>query len=473
MKLLSVLLAASLAANVVLLSVYLGRSPDVPSAGSNSPPSAASSAGAVGSDRLRAALVAGTAAELEAAGLSPALARELALGRTLARLAERARSAQGAAGAEGRWWQMRPGASAPQNSLPARRELAEALIAALGTDLGVGGDAGQLAFLPQAKRDALRRITQDYDEMFAKFMGGGPQLASDKEKLRLLRAERDRDIAALLTPEERLAYDLRTSGSGATVRSRYGDGIESEEEFAKIFALQKAFDERFPREAMTGRIAPETLRARAEAERQLESDVRAAVGEDRYAALRRAADADARSVDALAQRLNLPAGTTDQVLAAREAFAAESQRINNDASTPMPQRRAQIQELAARARADVTRALGAEAAEAYAQGSQWLNLLQGGMAYATTPPAGFASMNAPASSVYPVMPAGASSGPRQMIVTGAAPTEFTSGDRVITNSNVQVMTYSTGGGEGVPATTTVRPVIVSPQPAAPAAEPKR
>ena len=79
-------------------------------------------------------------------------------------------------------------------------------MASFGDDAGFfgPGDSGQLAFLPAAKRDALRRITQDYDEMMAKFSAGGVQLASDKEKLRLLRAERESDIAALLTPEERL-----------------------------------------------------------------------------------------------------------------------------------------------------------------------------------------------------------------------------------------------------------------------------
>ncbi|MGH7957767.1 MAG: hypothetical protein ACREH8_12280 [Opitutaceae bacterium] len=76
--------------------------------------------------------------------------------------------------------------------------------------------------------------------MMAKFSAGGVQLASDREKLRLLRAERDRDIAALLTPEEWTAYEMRTSISGNIVKSRYGDAIESEAEFQKIHALQKA-----------------------------------------------------------------------------------------------------------------------------------------------------------------------------------------------------------------------------------------
>ena len=55
------------------------------------------------------------------------------------------------------------------------------------------------------------------------------------------------------------------------------------------------FDEKFSRDALTGRISPEVMRARSEAERQLESDIRSAVGDDRYSALRRAADPDVRT----------------------------------------------------------------------------------------------------------------------------------------------------------------------------------
>ena len=126
------------------------------------------------------------------------------------------------------------------------------------------------------------------------------------------------------------------------------------------------------------------MRARGDAERQLDADLRSTLGDDRYAALRRAADPDLRNVDTLVARLNLPATTTDNVAAARDAYAAESQRINSDTNMPFPQRRTQIQELATRAKTDLARALGGEAADAYAPNSQWLNYLQNGMAYATT-----------------------------------------------------------------------------------------
>ncbi len=147
--------------------------------------------------------------------------------------------------------------------------------------------------------------------------------------------------------------------------------------------------------------------------------LRAALGDDRYAALRRASDADLRTVDSLATRLNLPPNTTDRVALARETYAAESQRINADQSRAPAQRRAQIQELSTRARAELTEILGREAADAYAQRSTWANMLQGGIAYSTNPkdaPGGALTFGG-GQSVFPLMPSGANAagGQRQVV----------------------------------------------------------
>ena len=469
MKPSSLLLIASLLANLALIALVATRSPQ-PTGASRPAISAATgatSAKPAGPDAaLRAALASGNVAALEAAGVAPDLARELLLGRTFSRLLAQARAAK-TTQADGRWWRNTPGsAAAREQQLLLRREMSEALVAAFGDDAGFlgAGDSGQFAFLSPAKRDALRRVTQDYEEMMAKFSSSGVQLASDKEKLRLLRTERERDIAALLTPDERLAYEMRTSPTAAMLRSRYGDGIESEVDFRKIYALQKAFDDKNPAEALNGRVTPESLRARSEAQQQLQQNIRAALGDERYAALRRATDADLRTVDSLVTRLSLPAGTTARVATARENFAAESQRINADAAIPAAQRRTQIQELGTRAKADLQQALGTEAADAYAQRSPWVGMLTNGMAYATTPPAGSPSAmlaGAGNQSVFPVMPAGATTGAtRQMIFSGSSTTTDAPAlhtDVVLgaieggVRENVRVMTFSTTTSEPAPS----------------------
>ena len=442
MKATVLLLAASLLANAAFIAVTATR-PNFDSASSRATATTGATKSTASSDALRSALASGDAAALEAAGLSRDLACELALGRSISRLADKARATSAQATGDGKWWRNRSTAATRDAQLAARRELA----AALGIDLGLTGEITQFPFLPAAKSDQLRKILADYQEMFAKFSPGGLQLPSDREKMRLLQAERERDIAALLSPEEKLAYDLRTSPSAATIRSRYGEAIESEAELQKIYALQKAFDDKFPREALTGRISAETLRARADAERQLDADLRAAVGDNRYAALRRASDTDVRTIDSLVSRLELPPATTDTVLAARDTYAAQSQRINSDTSIPFPERRTQIQALANQAKAEVTRTLGAEAGAAYAQASPWLNMLSSGTAYSTQPqPSSAGLIGLSQQSVYPVLPAGinASGGTRQVVVSGAPVFDSAIAvERPLGGVQTQVMTFTT------------------------------
>lgn len=426
MKPTALLLTASLAANAALVALLVAPRGATPPAPVAQPAAASARASALSGDALRAALAAGDTAALAAAGFSPEAIRELTVGRALVRALERARTAKAGA-SDARWWRTNRAhpLAAREQQLQARREIAEALAAAGLEDPGLftpTDNAQLLAFLSPEKREALRRITQDYDELMLKFSSGGIPLPSDREKLKLLRAERDRDIAALLSPAEREAYEMRTSPTAATLRARYGDGIETEEDFRKIYALQKAFDEQYPADALTGRVTPETMRQRTEAQRQLQADIRAAVGDATYASLQRASDYDLRSLDSLASRLQLPSGTTDRVAASREAYAAESQRINADTSLSAAQRREQIQALGTRAKSEITQALGQEAADAYAQRSAWVNMLQSGMAYGT-PQTGSGGTSPAAStggSVYPVPPSGTAGNVRQT-VTVAAP----------------------------------------------------
>ena len=478
MKPVTAFLAASLLGNATLAALYLSRPAAPAPSGRVAPATTAvpNPRPPVSGDALRQALAAGDLAALEAAGLSPQAARELLLGRTFFRAFERIRAARANQPADERWWRSSRIASPASRELQLqiRREVSDALAAAFGDDLGLfssSDPAQQFNFLSPEKRDALRRITQDYDEMMAKFSAGGLQLPSDRERLKLLRAERDRDIAALLTPAEREAYELRTSTSAQVLRARYGDGIESEEDFRKLYALQKAFDDRYPLDALSGKVTPEQMRARGEAQRQLQEGIRAALGEDKYTALRRASDPDLRTVDALVSRLDLPPGTTARIATSRESFAAESQRINANTGLNPQQRRTQLQELGARAKAELTQALGAEAADAYAQRSPWVSMLQNGMAYTTTPPAnapGLALGGMPG--VHPVPPAGAGGpgGERQMFtiaapvtageLIGVDPANGANGTRVMTFNTVEANVNAPAAGQRV---------IVAPKPPAP------
>lgn len=466
MKALPVILTVSLTANLAAIG-YLSLRPQVTPPAITNRPAPAAVAAPDASEQIRAALTRGDLAALTAAGVPLSAARDLLLGRALSRYAERTKGPASSA-ADQRWWRIGATASRSESSLLAQRELNDAVRAALGMDLfSNGSDSGLTSFLPPAKRDALRRIQQDYDEMTAKFSPDGIQLASDKERLALLRAERDRDIAALLTPAELAEYELRTSSTSLALRARLGDAIQSEEDFRKLYSLQKAFDDQFALNPSSPRPSAEFMQQRAAAERKLQEDFRAALGEEKFASLQRAADQELRALDGLASRLNLPAGTTERVAATREALAAESQKITADTSLPMTERRAKLQELASRARTELAQTLGAEAADAYTQRAAWLSLLQNGVAFATTPKDSPVQVGMGGSNVYPVLPSGVSGTMRQSVNISssngflAAPGTGNSGFIIspsgqsapITNS-MQVISVTTSSQGGTTTTTT-------------------
>lgn len=376
-------------------------------------------------ETLRAALATGDQRTLEAAGLSPDLARDIVLARPFARFAGSVRVMQSRTPEDPRWWRRRNSPTETrEEDVRIHRELSDAMLAAFGDDFDFS-DSGKLSFLSPEKRAAVRRVTLDYDEMEARFSGAVPQLASDREKLRLLRAERDRDVAALLTPAERAEYEMRQSPAAQRLIERFGNAIESEDDLRTLYVLQKAHDAKFPAEELNGQVSMDALRARAAADRQLHEDMRAAVGDERYTAMRRAADQDLGWVDELVTRLKLPANTVDRVAATRESLAAASQRINSDVSLTPVQRTAQFEALDRRARAELADALGNEAADAYSQTSSWLMYLNNGTAFSTTPPENYPRVaTIGTESVYPVSPPPRGGGGRVVrdgVAAGVAP----------------------------------------------------
>jgi hypothetical protein len=305
MKPLPVILTLSLAGNLAAFAYWATQSSPAPTTPPPKPMITAQPAPDQ-AERIRAALAQGDLAALTAAGVPTATARDLLLGRALSRYAERTQNS-GSPTTDVRWWRSQPNSSRVESTQLAQRELNAAMRAAFGADLfPTSGDPRQYSFLPAAKRDGLQRIQQDYEEMMAKFSANGIQLASDKQRLALLRTERDRDIAALLTPSELAEYDLRTSSTSLALRSRFGEAIQSEDDFRRLYALQKAFDDTFALDPSAPRPTPEFMQQRAAAERQLQDDFRAALGDEKFAGLQRASDQELRALDALATRLNLP-----------------------------------------------------------------------------------------------------------------------------------------------------------------------
>jgi hypothetical protein len=422
MKILPLFLAGSLVANAALLVAVLK-----PSAPDQAPAvtkpvirrSSAATAPTLVTADLQDALATGDAAALTAAGLSPEAARQLIIGRAYARQRDRIRALRNPTDDGAAYWQRESGPEGfgrrtREQRLEMRkiqREFQDEVRAALGEDpyADMGRTNSLLSFLPADRREQLRRIEEDYSELMGEVYGeaGSVQLPSDREKLKLLQTEKERDIAAALGPEAYEQYLLRVSGSAGTIRNRYGAAIKDEAQYRQIFALQKAFDDRFAVNTPFAEGSNAAQRQeRREAEQQLQQAIAAILGPEQAQVAQRSNDFEYRTLTALTSRLNLPAGTPAQIYAARDTYAAQSQQINANTALSREERSRQIRALGEQALADLQKTMGTEGAQTYAQRSGWLGILRKGTAFTTTPSTGGsgAAINFVSPGVAPIPP---------------------------------------------------------------------
>lgn len=395
MKFGPLLLGASLLANVALGVLLVRQSPgpttaETPKRNSALKATAPTAAAAKPGQSLEEALASGDSAALLAAGVSPDIIRALTLGRAFDRLQDRLRQLREAHARDPRYWRNARNFDGPRNRAPliaAQREFSDAVRQAYGFSIDefFSERDARYSYLSPEKRATLQRIEQDYDEMMSQVYAdvNGLQLPADREKLKLLRAERERDIAAAMSPAEREQFELHDSPAARDVMYRYGVALDSEEDFKRVVALQKAFNDRYGNN--DGQRTPEQMKDRRTAEAQLRDQILASFSPEQQAALKRANDADYRTLNSLAQRLNLPGTVTDSVLATRNAYATQSMAINANTSLTEQERRAQLQALATRAQADLRNSLGADGAQAFAERAIWISMLKNGAAFSTNP----------------------------------------------------------------------------------------
>jgi hypothetical protein len=343
-------------------------------------------------------------------------ARAASVGRAYLRYQEQLRQIAATTRENPEWWKAPVGQTitavdSREKLLQAQREFNEAIRELLGREpLPATGPDARYGFLPEAKQPRVLQIEQLHGERLNELRrdNANIRLPADVARTKELAAQRERDLLAILTPAEFELLEMRTSASANQLRQRFGEAIESEEEFKKLFVLQKAFDDKFPIEdALYSSRQQETMRLRSVAERTLFDDMATAIGAERFAALRRNMDQDYQAARAVVRRLNLPATVTDAVMAMRENYANQTMTINAEAAMNTMDRRALIQELAKDAKKELTDALTPAGFEVYAGRSQWLRYLEQGMAFSTNPKDASSGVSSVTQTVFMVMPGSA------------------------------------------------------------------
>lgn len=269
-----------------------------------------------------------------------------------------------------------------------QREVREESERLLGPDANSNRWQDQrLSFLSADKRQSLQQIQQDYQELIGEVQQemNGFRLPADVEKLRFLQEEQKRDIEALMTPEERQAYEFRMSPTAQQLRWKMTQYDASEAEYMAIFPLQKAFDDKYnPRNNDPYAEQPQRdqnfWKERQQAEKELQDQIKSLLGAERYAESIRLQDGDYQQLEAATRRLELPADTPKQLYALRDTTSAAAQQIAGNEALDNAGKKAALADLAATTRDQVRARLGNEGAEAYFKnnGMTWLKELEKG-----------------------------------------------------------------------------------------------
>jgi hypothetical protein len=188
----------------------------------------------------------------------------------------------------------------------------------------------------------------------------------------LLAKEKRADIERLLTPDELLDYDLRNSPASHRLRGKLAAFEPTEAEFRALYPAFKAVADAEPQPGAAPR-GTDFRRAHEAAERELEVELRRALGEARFAQWQEANDRGLQETRALATSLGLPPTAVAEITAIQKEIQPKLASIERDRDLTPNQRDAQLAALGADARDRLTRVLGDKGFEAYKRkGGGWL-----------------------------------------------------------------------------------------------------
>ena len=243
-----------------------------------------------------------------------------------------------------------------------------------------GTIAGRHAFVAPEKAVLLDALLRDYQNISAalKDETGGLRTVADREREKFLEAERQHDLAALLTPQELERFELRTSPVAERLQWRLAGFDPTEAEYRAVFAVHKTFEEKNPGPvSVEGQVRRYDFSSVPEFNQQ----IREVLGDARFVDWKLAGQSHFRALTRLSPELGLAPETTKQIGALLSDTAARSWQIGENTALQVAEKRAALADMAAAARTEVTAKLGVAGAERYLRESvSWLELIATGNA---------------------------------------------------------------------------------------------
>ena len=236
------------------------------------------------------------------------------------------------------------------------------------------------SFLSPDKQAQVRAMSEQFDELEQDLyvQSRGWMLDGDLEDLRKLQRQRREALASLLSAEELEEYELRFSDTSNNMRSQMTGFQPNEEEFRRIFRLQRTFDQDFEQAYDVRNEDAQAAKAQAQERAQdaLTSEIQKVLGPERFAQYQRAQDSDYRSLLQLGERLEMPVEVANKVYSMKQVAERMKYQVESNPNLTDEQRAQAIAVLAKETARSVQSSMGDQFYKAYqANGGQWLGSL--------------------------------------------------------------------------------------------------
>src|SRR5713101_1533255 len=323
------------------------------------------------------------AANLRASGCPEETVRDIIL-TDVAKLYARRRAALRTQGKPYKFWQTGDGTDGSanpelQNQLRALDKEERGLVKTLlGVDLQTelakyseGDDAQErmYGFLPAEKREKLQGLQASFDDLEQAVYdrSRGLMLDEDQEELKRIQKQKEAAMAKILTPEELEEFNLRNSSTANNLRAQMSGFTPTEEEFRKIFRLQKTFESEINKgfDATDDKQMEIKARAQDEAQNALNDELKKVLGDQRYAEYQRAQSGDYRTLTQMADRFELPADVAGKVYDMKQEVERQVQKIDANPNLTDEQRQKVLAAIAQETDRSVAQAMGPNAFRAY------------------------------------------------------------------------------------------------------------
>jgi hypothetical protein len=238
------------------------------------------------------------------------------------------------------------------------REITDTLKALLGSD--AFALPGEPAFenrertygpIPPDKIAGIEAIVADYAEMSNQVREAtkGILFPEDREMLVFLEQERRADLARLLTPGELAEYERRSSQTAMALRNQLRHFAPSETEYLAMYEVQRAFDDRYGLNHLSGEQADR----RRDARRELFSAMEAALGAGRFEEYRLTTDGNYGATLSVVEAAGLPKDRARDLVRIQQDYNERAARLRAEAALAGEQTHAALEALATAARQDV------------------------------------------------------------------------------------------------------------------------